>query len=251
MYLTWVGLSLALTGLGGCYMDVTAGAAHAQGGVKGYGWEISLAGGIGWDFGGVVRASAGVDASMAHTAAEDGKFGSKGFGYHGRADIAISGSDAISREQLQEHHAMLDASTPGGLTGISGQTRVSLDYGRGSNQELHFISPNDPMRYTDRSTVHSFYLGIAREYASKGLTASFGIGPHVTYMPGAFVGDSTTVGVQAHVSAWFFPVFRPKKTENLMEHYTPSDPSAPLPDRNRDPVNCPDGTIDKRTGNPC
>lgn len=236
-------LTLSL-GLAGCYLDLTAGASKTAGGVKGYGWEIGLAGGFGWDIGGAIRPSAGLDGSMARTSAEDGKFGTTGFSYHGRLDVAVSGTHEYSSSELSSHAGMGDSS------GTTGQTRMVLDYGRGK-QELQFTSPDVPMTFKKDSTVHSFYLGIAREYNWKGsVAASFGIGPHVTYMPNEFVGDATAAGLQVHASYWFAPVFRKRKTGSLMEHYTPSDPIKPLPERNPDPVNCPSGTLDAN-GRPC
>ena len=213
--------------LTGCYMDLTAGASRTAGGVSGYGWEIGLAGGVGWDFGKTIRTSAGFDGSMARTKGSDGKFGTTGFSYHGRVDVAVSAPYVYSSAELMKRHSALAASSGGAssVEGITGQTRVVLDYGLGTNEKLHFVSPDDPMRFEERSKVHSFYVGLAREYDHNAkLQASFGIGPHVTYMPNNLVGNATAVGLQVHASYWFFPEPRKRETGSLWKHYTPSEP---------------------------
>lgn len=221
---TFVPVALALL-VGGCYMDVSAGAARTAGGVQGYGWEIGLTGGVAWDIQKLVRPGVGFDASMSHTKASDGKFGVQGFSYHARADIGLAAPSGMSAEELMKRHGLLAGGDIEKLRGITGQTRLVLDYGQSRNDELHFVSPGDPMRYTSRSKVHSFYLGIAREYNWKGtVQISYSIGPHVTYMPNDFVGDATSVGLQVHNSFWFIPVFRRRNTGSFWEHYNPSDP---------------------------
>jgi hypothetical protein len=232
---------------GGCYADLSVGASRTVGGVSGYGWEIGMAGGLGWDVGKVVRTSAGADVSMARTKADDGKFGTTGLSYHGRADIAISVLHHYSADELTSQAAL--AASSGGsssLQGVTGQTRLVLDYGLGTNEKLHFVSPDNPMRFEERSKVHNFYLGIAREYdwQSK-MLASFGIGPHVTYMPNDFVGTATAVGLQLHASYWFIPVARRRETGSLMKNYEPSTVAPQKPVDNRTCTTVHDGAFSR------
>lgn len=233
-------LTVAALGLlaGGCYLDVYGGAARTQGGVTGYGWELGLAGGVAWDIGHIIRPNIAVDGSMARSNAQDGKFGTTGLSYHGRLDVSISGEDKISKDDMMITQAVLMASSPAGsFDGVTAHTRLTLDYGWGRNEELQFMAPGNPMIFTRRSTVHSFYLGIAREYDTGPVAVSFGIGPHFTYMPNEFVGDATSLGVQGHFSAWFIPVARLKKSGSMFDSYSGPTPIKPLPTA-PDPVTC-------------
>lgn len=226
--------SMLLTLLGGCYLDVSAGASKTAGGVKGYGWEIGMAGGIGWDIGRRVRPSVGVDATQSRVSADDGKFGAEGFGYHARLDLGLT--DPQAYDPGKKHLLMSD------LSGTQAQTRLTLDYGHGRHQKLQFTAPDDPMTYKDPATTHSFYLGFAREYDWRSrVRASFGVGPHVTYMPNDFVGDATAVGLQAHASYWFIPRTKTRQTGSVWDHYNPSGPIQQGPERNPSPTGCPGG----------
>ena len=209
--------------LGGCYMDATAGAGYAGGGVKGAGWELGLAFGVGYDIEGVLRPSVGYGAGMTHVGASDGKYGTTGYMVNARADIGLGRPDP------------------------EGSIRAIVAYGHGGHDELHFVAENDPNRYINHATSHSFFVGLGREYYSGAedpltkVAVSYGLGPHVTYTPNDFVGDTTTVGLQAHVGFWWIPNPRENHSHgSLLDHITDPTPTRPLPDK-PDPVRCTDG----------
>jgi hypothetical protein len=200
-----------LAAFGGCYMDATAGAGYAGGGVKGAGWQLGLAFGVGWDIGHVFRPSVGYGANMTHVGASDGKYGTTGYSIHGRADIALSQPDP------------------------SGQLRAIFEYGRGGHDELHFVAENDPNRYISHATSQSFFLGLGGEFGSgSGLSevaVSYGLGPQVLYEPNDFVGDTTTVGLQAHVGFWWIPNPRENHHHSALDLLDNVDSNAQTPEQ--------------------
>ncbi|MCX5742124.1 MAG: hypothetical protein NT062_06480 [Proteobacteria bacterium] len=190
----------------GCYMDATAGVAHAQGGVKGLGWELGLVFGVGWDIGGTIRPSVGYGADMTHVGASDGKYGTTGMSLHARTDLALAHGERSS-------------------------VRAVFDYGRGRNDELHFTGETDPTRYIGHAVGNSVYAGIAAEWDDpSGVAASYGIGPHVTWHRNDFVGDTNDVGLQMHASFWWVPQLSSNSHGSLSDHMVDdSPPTQPLP----------------------
>ncbi|MBL0219448.1 MAG: hypothetical protein IPQ07_36955 [Myxococcales bacterium] len=209
---TFVPVALALL-VGGCYMDVSAGAARTAGGVQGYGWEIGLTGGVAWDIQKLVRPGVGFDASMSHTKASDGKFGVQGFSYHARADIGLAAPSGMSAEELMKRHGLLAGGDIEKLRGITGQTRLVLDYGQSRNDELHFVSPGDPMRYIGPLEGAQLLPGHRAQYNWKGtVQISYSIGPTSRTCQMTSSATRPPLGFKSTTRSGSSPVFRRRNT---------------------------------------
>ncbi len=194
----------------GCYVDITAGVARSYGGVRGYGWELGIAGGL--SFGGTeqipVRVGVGVDANLSRRDAQDGALETKSLGLQARVEAGTT-------------------------------VKGALIYSRSVADSLGFKPDTDPKTYSGNSTVHRVYLGIQREYFADPVQVAYGVGPTYTYMPNDFVGDTAAVGIQFRASHYFFPTFKARESGSMMDTYSgpkpiEQGPAAPGPLRCRD-----------------
>ncbi len=198
----------------GCFAEVTAGGNRAGGGVTGYGWQLGVSLGASYDIEHTLRLNVGNDARLGKTLGSDGDLGTRSLGVMVRTDMKVA--DDV-RATLAYSHSYLDS--------------------------LTFTRPNDPKEYSGRATFHGLYLGIGFEKAiSENNGISFGLGPHVTFMPNDFVGNATMIGGELRMSYFFiwerisgpgfggFPgvdTYTPSKPDKASPNNRPSDRPCP------------------------
>ena len=163
----------------GCYLEATATGYGAGGGLSGPGFSAGINVGIPIDFDkGFERGGFGSQSQIGTVSASDGSVTLEHSAVEARLDVTLLGRNLDDGWHLQ------------GTAAVS-----AAFWGR-----VKFHPPNTSTIYEGDSGFETFFLGATAARGTLGRSLiTFALGPSVVIAPNDFVGNTTTIGLEARV----------------------------------------------------